>query len=278
MKPDKIFKTTMVCIATLFILGIAVYSSISFISKNESNTKEDKKKKTEQALEQEVVTEQTTEGEKTEYITEQISEEITEEWITAALETTETVNTELMYGDILDLYKRALSEEWEFDLLEENKLNYMCRYHIGTGLEDIGYTFYDINEDGLEELIVGEIEGLIFDVYTCQDEQVFLIAQSTERNRFDICKDGIMPTVGSGGAKTTYYIFYVLEAGARELKYLECVALNADLDLDNPYFYTTEDPYDETLYTHIDEETANNIMGKYEGVYVGSFTPFAQYN
>lgn len=264
----------MVSIAVMSMCGVIIYSLIAYISKNDSGIVSYKKETTEQTIKQDSEEEKTTEITEAAEITE--TPNITE--TSETTEITETVSPEIMYGNTLSLYKKALFEEWEFDVLEENKLNYMCRYHKGTGLDDIGYTFYDINSDGIEELIVGEIEGLIFDVYTYQNEQVILIAQSGERNRYDICKDGIMPTIVSGGATTTFYIFYVLEAGASELKYLECVALNFDLDLDNPYFYTTKDPYDETLYTHIDEETANNIMGKYEGVYVGSFTPFAQYN
>ncbi len=190
----------------------------------------------------------------------------------------ETVSPEIMYGNILSLYKRALSEEWEYDVLKENKLNYMCRYHNhkGTGLDAIGYTFYDINSDGIEELIVGEIEGLIFDVYTYQDEQAILIAQSAERGWYNICEDGKLSTTGSSGAATTFYEFYVLEAGAKELKYIECVAFDSNLNPDNPYFYTTKGPYVD--YTQIDQETADNIMEKYKVINIGNFTPFAQYN
>ncbi|MBD5095682.1 MAG: hypothetical protein HDT40_01545 [Lachnospiraceae bacterium] len=191
----------------------------------------------------------------------------------------DTVSPEIMYGNILSLYKKALSEEWEFDLLEENKLNYLCRYyyHKGTALEDIGYTFYDINSDGIEELIVGDIEhSFIFDVYTYQDEQAILIAQSAERHQYDICEDGKLSTKGSNGAATTFYEFYVLEAGAKELKYIECVAFDSNLNPDNPYFYTTKGPGVD--YTQIDEETADNIMEKYKVVNIGNLTPFAQYN
>ena len=206
------------------------------------------------------------------------SSEYMEESNAEASDTTETVSPEIMYGNILSLYKKALSEEWEYDVLIENNLNYMCHYHNhrGTGPEDIGYTFYDINSDGIEELIVGEIEGLIFDVYTYQNEQAILIAQSGERGWYNICEDGKLSQQGSNGAATTFYLFYVLEAGAKELKHIECVAFDSNLNPDNPYFYTTKGPGVD--YTQIDEETADNIMAKYKVVNIGKLTPFAQYN
>lgn len=274
MKDKKIFKIIMVSIAVMSVCGVILYSLITIISKSDSDTVSYENETTQQTTKQDSEEEKTTEATEVTEVTE-----ITETTqITEASETAETVSPEIMYGNILSLYKKALSEEWEYDLLKENNLNYLCRYyyHKGTALEDIGYTFYDINSDGIDELIVGEIEDYIFDVYTYQDEQAILIAQGGERCWYDICEDGKLSTKGSSGATTTFYEFYVLEAGAKELKYIECVALDWNLNPDNPYFYTTKGPYQD--YTQIDEETADDIMGKYKGVNIGKLTPFAQYN
>ncbi|MCM1082847.1 MAG: hypothetical protein NC393_04020 [Clostridium sp.] len=276
MKLYKIFKIIMVVMAITFILGTLVYSFVAIASKNNSNTEKHKKETEEQSTEQttEQPSEQTTEQEKT---TEQLTET---QQTTEAQQTTETVqqlSPETRYGSILNLYKRALSEAWDMDILMENGLNYMCMYHKGTGLNDVGYTFYDINLDGIEELIVGD-EGYIFDVYTYQDNQVMLVAQSGERIRYGICENGVISLLASGGAARTYYVYYMLEPNAGELNLIECIAFNFDLNPDNPYFYTTSDFEDETLYTQIDEETADEIMRKYQGVDIGTLKPFEQYD
>lgn len=183
------------------------------------------------------------------------------------------------YSSILQQYRTALQEDWDFDTLMNNGLNYLCAYHKGTGLDDIGYSLYDIDNNGTPELLIGELGqtnrgGDVYDIYTLSDGNPSLVAQSGERDMFTVCEGGKISEVGSGGAAHTYFQYYDYKDGNCVL--IEAVVIDGELDPENPYFYTTADTFDTSTYTPITESEGDDIAKKYSATQI-TFTPFREY-
>ena len=89
----------------------------------------------------------------------------------------------------------------------------------------IGYTFLDVNQDGVAELIIGSIdeekEGKyygqnIYSAYTYKDIP-YLLIEGWSRNRCFLLEDGTFYTEGSGGAMYRILENYVLDVNATQL-------------------------------------------------------------
>ena len=91
--------------------------------------------------------------------------------------------------------------------------------------DTIGYTFMDVNHDGVAELIIGSIdeerEGKyygenIYSAYTYKDIP-YLLIEGWSRNRCFLLEDGTFYTEGSGGAMYRILENYVLDKNATQL-------------------------------------------------------------
>lgn len=230
-----------------------------------------------------------TEGLTTNTATEDTTDETTDETTTES--TTESTTTESTtqanssqpqsksdYSSILDKYHQALSENWDFQKLSDNSLNYMCSYYSGTGLNDIGYAYYDINSDGVNELLIGLTAEThnVLDIYSLVNGTPTLIAQSGERDMYSICKNGYISETASNGAANSFYEYYKYNSGSSSLTLVEAVVIDAYVNTENPYFYTTTNVDDIEAYTQSSESEGDTIMAKYTDANI-VFTPFSQY-
>lgn len=96
--------------------------------------------------------------------------------------------------------------------------------------DTIGYTFLDVNHDGVAELIIGSIseekEGKyygqnIYSAYTYKDTP-HLLLEGWSRNRCFLLEDGTFYTEGSGGAMYRMLENYVLDENATQLSCKDC--------------------------------------------------------
>ena len=142
----------------------------------------------------------------------------------------------LQYQNLLELYQKALRENWDAPTCIENDLSLMVAYE-GDYYGELGYAMQDLDGNGIEELII--TDGLnIYDLYTIiQDEEVIPLhlASAMERIQYYLTTDGWIYNLGSGGAAVSYHTLYSLEG--RELKLLEGYMMDADTDPNNPWFY-----------------------------------------
>lgn len=136
------------------------------------------------------------------------------------VEEKDTLSKESMYKDIIDSYKNAYKE---FDLDEidgedklVNKYELVSPYLIAhvkrysdNGIS-LSYVFYDIDKNGIDELIVGAsgAPGAIY-TYNEKDEKVVKIffQDTMERGDLSIYDNGIIVSSGSGGAALHLYEF-----------------------------------------------------------------------
>lgn len=142
----------------------------------------------------------------------------------------------LQYQSLLELYQKALREDWNPAVCMENGLSLMVA-HRGDYYENLGYAMQDLDGNGIDELII--TDGLnIYDLYTIiQDEEVgpLHLISAMERIQYYITSDGWIYNLGSGGAAVSYHTLYSLDG--RELKLLEGYMMDADTNPNNPWFY-----------------------------------------
>ena len=152
-----------------------------------------------------------------------------------------------LYKDVLDRYYNYLyykvdsfgtgeglaAEEFYYDLEKDNA-------------EIVGYSFKDINNDGIFELLVGgtqSVEGLnqIFAAYTLVDNEPVLLFEGWSRSRYYLTEDNEFYYEGSSSAaESNTAIYYVDENGNFTLKSSYFTKPNEDWTQIH-YFYTTDD-------------------------------------
>ena len=103
-----------------------------------------------------------------------------------------------LYNDILKKYKKAFTEKWTSDKQYENE-NMGYAYHtLAKANEDlmnmIGYAYYDINNDGIDELFIGRIDkgkskGIIYDAYAMINRKPTHVFSGSDYDKNFVCYD-----------------------------------------------------------------------------------------
>lgn len=179
------------------------------------------------------------------------------------------------YDSVISLYATALREGWDFDQLEAAGLNYMCGYY--TNPSELGYAFVDVNNNGSDELIIGEVgeygggSGEFFDLYTMVDGQAVLVVSGGERDRYYLCNNGYIMNDGSDGAFIGYYAYYGISVYG--VLWMKEAVIYDDTASGGPWFYsmTGLEPTDRSP---ISEPSAQQIIDKYTCASI-EFIPFS---
>ncbi len=173
-----------------------------------------------------------------------------------------------MYGDVVEQFRKAISEGWDASKLEKNGMSSMY-YAISQseGSSDAmhvtGYAYRDLNSDGIDELVVGEIadgdlKGVIYDIYTMVNRKPAHVISGYARDRYYELSGGLIVNEASGGAELTEVKSYYLTPNTTELLLQIGVKYDSYDDKDNPWYVTlgsdegewekvTEDEYKEYL-------------------------------
>lgn len=130
-----------------------------------------------------------------------------------------------LYKDILKKHVKAIDEKWDSTKLEKEKMSYM--YNVlsanNNNVKDkVGYAYYDVNVDGIEELFIGEIsegqwKGVIYDIYTMVDRKPKHVASGGNRNRYFVCDNFFLCNEYSAGAGENGWLVYILIENSTEL-------------------------------------------------------------
>ena len=132
---------------------------------------------------------------------------------------------ETLYKEVLKKHLAAINEKWDSVRLEKENMSYM--YNVlasdNKNISDkIGYTYYDTNADGIEELLIGEIadgdwKGVIYDIYTMVNRKPQHVISGGSRNRYFVCNGTFICNEYSSGAKESGLRTYVLVENSTEL-------------------------------------------------------------
>lgn len=183
---------------------------------------------------------------------------------------------ESVYASILEQYLTAVQEQWDQMQLKDAGLNDLCSYYEDAS--DLGYTYSDIDHNGTEELLIGEVGayggeiGAFFDLYTIVEGQVQLVAASGERNTYYLCTDGSISNEGSISADASFSGYYSIGANGH-LELNEAVIFDSAYDSAQPWFYSTEG-VEASAASPITQDEAYEIMDKYTAATI-TFTPLS---
>ena len=178
------------------------------------------------------------------------------------------------YDEIIQKYISGIRAGWDMSGFSDNGLNYLTAY--APDLTKTGYYLKDVDEDGVEELLIGLNDGeaymgMFYDLYTLKDDTAVRVVQSGERDRYYLCTDNTIANEGSGGAEISSSSYYRMEGTELVLK--ESVLYDGTYDPVNPWFYSTTDTAGDHS-TPVSESEANAVRDRYEYAQV-EFTPFS---
>lgn len=183
-----------------------------------------------------------------------------------------------LYYPIIEKYIIGMTEQWNGSMYAEAGLCYMCRYY--SSLDEIGYIFMDVDENGILELLIGETNsqggsiGMFFDMYTIVDNEVVLLATSGERDRYYICTTHEIANEASGGAALSSYSYYSMSQDGTSLVLNGIYIADSAADEENPWFYSTSEDWEPR--SPISEDVA--IEAIYCRRYMDiTYTPLSEY-
>lgn len=191
------------------------------------------------------------------------------------------------FSAVLDNYYTALSKQWDEGQLLSKEMSVLTSYcYAGNPLENVGYAYVDVNNDGSRELLIGAIAGdefvdnVIFDLYVLEDDVPVQIFCSQERDRYYLCEEEAggyeIANTGSSGADSSAWHYYILNG--QEMQVIQAIIYDGMTDLENPWYMAYDEDWDTTNDTPVDEKMAEDIIESYEKQYMKpDYMSFAYY-
>ena len=151
---------------------------------------------------------------------------------------------ENLYKEILEKHIKAIKENWDSIKLEDENMSYMYNvlaHYNKNVLDKTGYKYLDVNGDGIEELLIGEIaqgewKGVIYDMYTMKDRKPVHVLSGGARNRYFVCNDDFICNDYSSGADENGTNVYILVENSTELFPQVGFKYDGYKNKKNPYF------------------------------------------
>ena len=141
------------------------------------------------------------------------------------------------YNEVVELYRDAALEDWGEEDYVYSGMNVMAADLPRP--EDLGYTYRDLDENGVCELLIGPTdpqyygEGAVFEIYYMEDGIPAMLASSDEENFFYICEDNTIrrESTQDGQWEIDYFD---LQDGELVLK--DALIMDESMDAEEPWF------------------------------------------
>ena len=176
---------------------------------------------------------------------------------------------DVVYAEQIARYHTALSEKWnEEQYLSNGMSEVLAAYYEGNPLENVGFGFVDLDNDGHWELVIGAILDAeeypsVFEIWTLVDEKPAMLAQAHARTQYDLqyVEEDNMWYVATECSNSifchgTYYL--MLNEGKFEV--IQGIIYNSEADAQNPWFMTYDLDWDASNDEPIDEDMAYAIL------------------
>lgn len=169
------------------------------------------------------------------------------------------------YAGILDAYYTAITQQVDVEDLPSyiNPELYPC-IHYGS----IGFCYYDINSDGVQELLISGGEGStsgFYNIYTVDNGQCITVFQGWDRNWLMLLSDGTVVNHRSGAAWWSSSVFSRLD-GSSLVPFYSLIVDGDEVDAGGPFFVSdgsdlTSDP---STWQSISQQEYEQISAAYE--------------
>ncbi len=144
---------------------------------------------------------------------------------------------------------------------ETSGLEEHCRFNsLGCLLFQVGYMLYDIDGNGIDELIIAEniTNGLNYMViYTMDEGEAVCLIGGWPRNRIIILQDGMIYNEGSSGAADSEYSSYQFANNGTELKIVDHYFFTEE-----GAFYNTDEGKEKLDSRRVDKTDIENFQEK----------------
>ncbi len=190
-----------------------------------------------------------------------------------------------LYKAVLQKHIKAVKEKWDSVKLEEENMSYMYNV-IGqtnkNALDKIGYVYYDVNADGIDELLIGEIsdgswKGTVYDIYTMVNREPKHVISGGTRNRYYVCDNTFICNEYSSGALESGVRTYILVENSTELFPQVSFKYDGYTNPKNPYFLSYGSDADEDKWENISKETFDERKEVFEKYERFDFVPLSKF-
>lgn len=199
-------------------------------------------------------------------------------------ETEVVYSDEEIYKDVLDKLYYNISIGW--DATEDISYLFYWEYSPIQGLSDVGYSFMDLDGNGVSELVVTTIpdakNGIIYDLYTNIEGDVIHLASSGERDMYYLCQDNTIYVKSSNGAANSVEKRCFVENLNTVLGVQDLLVYDEYVDANNLWYfgdgtcYEKESGYDITKMTAISTDEAIQYMQGFNPMEI-TLQSFAEY-
>ena len=194
---------------------------------------------------------------------------------------------DVVYAEQIGRYHTALVEKWDEGKYFDNGLSGLPAYYYeGNPLDNVGFGFVDLDNDGHWELIIGAIlnadkDPSVFEIWTMVDGEPVMLAQGGSRNRYVLQyveEDNMWYVVNEGSNNAANSATYYLMLNEGKLEVTQGIVFDAAADEKNPWFMTYDLDWDVSNDEPIDEETANAILESNRKLYTAlEYFPYIFY-
>ena len=187
---------------------------------------------------------------------------------------------EELYTEILDKYITAVSEKWSPGQFEEGEMSGelgVIAANAEDPIENIGFAYMDINGDGIDELLIGNMpekafDGMLYDIYTMVDREPAHVISSYLRDRYYACEGFDVCNEYSAGAGETGTVLYVLIPNSTELFMQIAYKCDEYENEESPWFKA----YNDGEWEAVSEEEYNDALKQInEDKLIPEYTPFS---
>ena len=183
---------------------------------------------------------------------------------------------DVAYAEQIGRYHTALSEKWDEGKYFENGMSALPFYYYeGNPLENVGFGFVDLDNDGHLELVIGailnaETDPAVFEIWTLVDGEPVMLAQGGTWNRYVLQyveEDRMWYVVNEGSGSAFSHATYYLMLNEGKFEVMQGILFDASVDEKNPWFMTYDLDWDVSKAEPIDEETATAILDSNRKLY-----------
>ena len=187
-----------------------------------------------------------------------------------------TYYIDVAYAEQIGRYYTALMEKWDEDKYIENGMSeVLAAYYDGNPLDNVGFGFVDLDNDGHRELIIGaiqdaETEPAVFEIWTLMDGEPVMLAQAAARSQYALqyVEEDNMWYVANEEADSVFsHGTYYLKLNEGKFEVVQGILYNAGADEQNPWFLTYDLDWDVSNDQPVDEEIACAILESNRDLY-----------
>ncbi len=194
---------------------------------------------------------------------------------------------ENIYKNELNKHLTAIKEGWDANKFESENMSSMYTVMAmgeGNVLDKAGFCYKDLNLDGIDELLIGEIaegewNGIIYDLYTVVDRKPVHVVSGYDRNRYFALDGTMIRNEYSNGANESGVNIYTLTGNSTELFRQVAYKYDGLANESKPWFKSYDVGKDEAEnWENIEESDYNELDSRFSKKAVIDYKSFSTLN